>query len=100
MLDMKYYIAKIDRDVELEDEIVEAYKQYGELHDSMFTLAIRGEYKRIPSKEELPDDVLSVLCNLVMINQMKALDMLPKALAYIESHYEEWTSGNPMEIEL
>lgn len=94
---MKYEIKKIGRIAELNDDLVNEYTKYSELKDSLFTLFIRIKYGKNFTKDKLSDDELSFTCNEAIFNELKALDMFPKALNFLENNYEQWMNGKMQE---
>lgn len=97
---MKYEITQLNRTVDLDDEIVKIYQEYSSLRENPFVIVILSTYECEPTEEDVSNEELSKLCNEVMLNELKTLSLLPKALAYIESHYEEWTNGDIQEVDL
>lgn len=90
---MKYFIKHIGREVELNDEIVKVYQEYIVLRDNPFSIAARSKFGHSPSKEEMSDEELSILCNEVMLSELKTLEMMPKVNQFLDNHFKEWTNG-------
>ena len=44
-------------------------------------------------ESDVSDEELSILCNRVMLEELKSWNTLPKAIAYIEANYEKWTNS-------
>ena len=97
---MRYYVSKLKREVELDDELVNLFQEYSILRDGPFVLAAIGHCGHLPEVHEISDEELSNLCNLAMASELKALNMIPKALEYINSHYDDWTNGELTEVEI
>jgi len=97
---MRYHIKRIDRTVELNDELVREYQKHDIIQDSLFMIPIRCMYGDNTSSNYLSDSDLVLLCNECILNELKALDMLPKALAFLEQNYEKWTDGTMQEYQI
>ena len=91
---MEYRIKKAGRTVNLNDELVEEYCKYDELRDAPFMIVIHSEYGMVPTEEEVSMEELSVLCNEVLLGELKALAMLPKAVQVITEHMGEWNEAS------
>ncbi len=87
---MLYQINRINRNVELDDELVNKYLEYDELHEQIFSIVIRSEYGHAPTVDEVSNEDLSALCNEVLFSELKALALLPKAIMKIYDNYEEY----------
>ncbi len=81
---MKYTITKIERTVNLDDELVNKYTQYDELRDFLFSIRIKSQFGHKPTIEEISDENLSKICNEVLLDELRALVLLPKAITFVE----------------
>ena len=90
---MKFEIRELGRTVELIDEIVKELSKYEELDETLFVIPICSKYGESYSKSDVSDEELSLLCNRVMLEELKSWNTLPKAIAYIEANYEKWTNS-------
>jgi len=81
---MKYTIKRLNRTVELDDELVQAYCEYETLRDQPFAIVIRTKFGHNPTVSEISDKNLSVLCNEILLAEMKAFALLPKAIDFIK----------------
>lgn len=84
---MIYRINRIGRTVDLDDALVNKYTEYDELHEQSFSIAIRTKYGHNPSEEEVTDEDLSIFCNDILLTELKALALLPKAVMLIDNNY-------------
>lgn len=91
---MEYRIDRVGRTVSLNDEIVEEYCKYVELHDSIFMLAMRMKYEKVPTEEEVSKKELSEFCNEVLLDELEVMAMLPKAIQAVMDHWEEWQEAS------
>lgn len=80
---MEYTITKLNRTVTLNDELVEKYCEYETLREQPFCIVIRSTFGHAPSVEEVSDEELSALCNEILLDELKALALLPQALISI-----------------
>lgn len=85
---MIYKIDRINRTVALDDNLASKYREYDEIHDQMFAIAIRIRYGHVPTASEASDDELSKLCNDVLLTELKAMALLPKAVQVVEDNYD------------
>ena len=69
--DMKYFIKRINRTVELDDTLVNLYREYKEIKDSLFTIVIYNEYGNSPTIDCVSDKDLSLICNECILNELK-----------------------------
>lgn len=83
---MKYTIERLHRTVELNDELVEKYCQYDELHDQSFSIVVRTKFGHIPTEEEVSNEELSKICNDILLEELKALSLLPQAVLFADEH--------------
>ncbi len=99
---MKYEIKRLNRTVELNDELVEEYKKYDVLRDAPFSIAVRTRYGHAPAKDEISDKELSEFCNNVLLAELKAFTLLPGALKVVttEDYTQETKDGKLMEYQL
>lgn len=78
---MEYTIRRLNnRVVDLDEDIVAKYCEMSTLRDQPFSIMVRSRYGHVPSEKELSRRDLSLLCNEVLLDEMKALCLLPKAL--------------------
>lgn len=101
---MLYTIGRINRTVNLNDDLVSKYLEYDELHEQPFSIVIRTRFGHAPSETEISDDDLSALCNDVLLSELKALALLPKAISFIDNNYinykEQSENGELIEKQL
>lgn len=95
---MKYIIKRINRCVDLNDELVNEYIKYSRLKDSSFMIVLRSKYGSSISDTFPTNNELSFICNKCLLNELKAIHMLPKALEYIEKNYDTWVNGELQEL--
>lgn len=86
---MKYDIKKINRSVELDDNLVSEYTKYSELHEQSFTIIIRSTFGHAPTKEEINDADLSKICNEILLSELQTMSLLPEALEIVDNHRKE-----------
>ena len=86
---MQYTITKIGRTVTLDDKLVDKYTQYDELREHPFSIRIKSQFGHKPTIEEISDEELSKLCNEILLDELKALTLLPKAITVIEEKYKD-----------
>lgn len=86
---MKYDIKKINRSVELDDNLVSEYTKYSELHEQSFTIIIRSTFGHAPTKEEINDAELSKMCNEILLSELQTMSLLPEALEIVDNHRKE-----------
>ena len=86
---MLYTIKRINRTVELNDDLVKKYLEYDELRDQPFSIIIRTQFGHAPTEAEISDKDLSILCNDILLSELKALALLPKAVSVVENNYKE-----------
>lgn len=101
---MLFELKKINRIVDLNDELVNEYTKYEELHENPFFISIRAEFKHNPTKEEISDEELSNFCNEILLDELKAYALLPKAIQIIEKYYDEMmelsNKGHKFELDI
>ena len=97
---MLYTIKKINRTVNLDDELVKKCKEYDELRDYTFCIVIRTKYGHAPTREEVSDSELSQLCNEILLSELKALMKLPQALRFIDKITVSSKDRNIVEYEI
>jgi len=97
---MKFFIQKINRTVDLDEEIANEYLKYGDLKDGVFMIAIRSTYGNAISEKEVSTEELSLLCNRCLIEELQIVDVAPKICSFLEQHYEDWTNGSLQEHDL
>lgn len=95
---MNYFIKRINREVELDDTLIELYQEIKEIKDSLFTIVIFNEYGNYPTKDVVSDKELSLLCNECILNELKVWNILSKKISYIETHYKQWSNKELQEI--
>ncbi len=81
---MKFDVVGLNRIVELDDEIVAEYCRYKPLSEDPFVIVAISEYGHEPTAQEVSDEELSKLCNEVLLSDLKALALLPNALAFVD----------------
>lgn len=86
---MKYDIKKINRSVELDDNLVSEYTKYSELHEQSFTIIIRSTFGHAPTKEEINDAELSKMCNEILLSELQTMSLVPEALEIVDNHRKE-----------
>lgn len=86
---MKYDIKKINRSVELDDNLVSEYTKYSELYEQSFTIIIRSTFGHAPTKEEINDAELSKMCNEILLSELQTMSLLPEALEIVDNHRKE-----------
>jgi hypothetical protein len=97
---MRYAITGINRTVELSDELANEYRKYDELREQPFRIVIRSRFGHAPSRDEVSDEELSVICNEVLLHELKALALLPKAVTVVKQLAEHAEKGEQAEIQL
>ena len=96
---MKYHIDKLNRDVELDDELVAIYKQYRTLSDDIFTVHFHLNFGGYPT--ELNDEDLSAFCNKVLVEDLEDACENAVVSSFVASHMEEikkLLSNGPAEV--
>ena|GEM_PF-5941951 len=97
---MKYHIDKLNRDVELDDELVKIYTQYRPLRDSMLVLRLLLHYKDDDGIAKLSDGELSLFCNRALAedfkNAINVAEFVKNNKTILEKDW--WT--NPTEVEI
>lgn len=91
---MFYHIKRLNRTIELDDNLVKEYTKYDELRDQPFSIAARSKFGHAPSIEEISDKELSILCNEVLLSELKALALLPQAISVIEQNMAEYKNSS------
>ncbi len=86
---MKFDVAGLNRIVELDDKIVAEYCKYKPLSEDPFVIVAISEYGHEPTAQEVSDEELSKLCNEVLLSDLKALALLPNALAFIDKNKQD-----------
>lgn len=97
---MRYEIKRIGRTVELMDDLANEVLKYKDIIDSFFMMDIRDAYGQNTSESDVSNEELSMLCNEVLLTELKAMCMLPQAIEHIESNYEQWTKDIMQKISL
>ena len=99
---MKYMISQLNREVELDDRLLNEYVKYSDLAEYQFCIAIRTKFGN--NSSNISDEELSLLCNEVLLGELKALTLLPKALEVISKHRadlkESAKNGKLLEFDL
>lgn len=90
---MKYAISQLNREVELDDLLVNEYVKYDDLTEYNFVIVLASKFGHLPTEEEISDEELSSICNEVLFGDLKALALLPKALEAITQHHNEFTEA-------
>lgn len=73
----------------MNDALVKKYCEYETLRDQPFSIVVRSKYGHRPTQEEASDEELSRICNEVLLSELKALALLPNAIAVIDNKFEE-----------
>ena len=68
---MKYKIKKIDREVELDDELVSAYERIRKIRENTFVISLCLRFG--DKLDEVNEDELSEACNKALIDDMEAM---------------------------
>ena len=68
---MKYKIKKIDREVELDDELVSAYEKVREIRENTFVISLCLRYG--DKLDEVNEDELSEACNKALVDDLEAM---------------------------
>lgn len=92
---MLYTIKRLNRTVDLNDDLVNKYCEYESLRDQPFSIVVRAKYGHCPTEGEVSDAELSELCNSVLLSELKAMALLPKAVSVIEEKYDAGTAFPP-----
>lgn len=88
---MKYFIEKLNRMVDLNDEIVDVYLQMeSKLRDNPFIIATYGKFGHIPTKEEVTDEDFSNYCNEILLNEIQFDVELPDVIKSFMQHKSEF----------
>ena len=92
---MKFFIKDINRTVDLNETLVDKYLEVDdELTGGSFTIAILSKYGHAPTKDEISDEALSELCNDILLGDLKAFALIPKAINYVEGHHNQWEESS------
>ncbi len=92
---MKFFIKDINRTVDLNETLVDKYLEVDdELTGGSFTIAILSKYGHVPTKDEISDEALSELCNDILLGDLKALALIPKAINYVKGHHNQWEESS------
>ena len=83
---MKYMISQLNREVELDDLLVNEYVKYDDLTEYNFVIVLVSKFGHLPTKEEISDEELSRICNKVLLNSLKMFTDLPEILLTIEKN--------------
>ncbi|MBR1853486.1 MAG: hypothetical protein IJ794_10165 [Lachnospiraceae bacterium] len=74
---MLYTIQKINRTVELDDNLVDKYTQFKNIRDNLFVIAIALHYKESftdsPNVPDISDEELSAFCNKTLAEDMEIM---------------------------
>ena len=79
---MRYTIKKLDRTVELDDELVSEYTKYKDIRDNTFIIGLKLYYK----DRSLNDDELSRACNIILAEDMENIRDNAVALCFIKEN--------------
>ena len=93
---MLYTISRINRTVDLDNDLVSKYLEYDELHEQPFSIVVRTKFGHSPTKEEISDADLSSLCNEILLSELKALALLPNALSAINDEFIKKTQAGEL----
>ena len=91
---MKFTITQMNRTVELDDVLATEYEKYDDILEYPFVIALCIKYGDIPKNDEISDEELSSLCNDVLLEEMKCLSLLPKALEVMNLHRDELSKAS------
>lgn len=91
---MKYYIERLNRTVELDDDLVNEYCKYEKLRDQPFSIAVRTEYGCAPTEEQVSNEELSNFCNEVLLHELKIMTAMPKIMKTIKENYEKFNKAS------
>ncbi len=89
-----------NRIIDLNDCLVNEYCKYTELRDNNFFIVIKSKYGRIPSEDEVSREELSRLCNEILLSELKAMALLPKALEKVEELTKASRNNEAIECQL
>ena len=83
---MLYTIQKINRVVELDDDLVKAYTKFKDVRDNLFVIALALRYGEVP---DISDDELSAFCNKALVEDMEAMRNNALVVDYIQKNKEK-----------
>ena len=75
--------------VDLDDELVAEYCKYETLREHPFCIVILSQFGHNPTVDEISDKELSKLCNEILLDELKALSLLPEVIKLIERRFED-----------
>lgn len=92
---MDYKIEKINRTITLNDDIVNEFRKYDKLRDSIFTIVLRSKYNGDFSEQKVSKEELSSVCNKILIDELEAIAALRAAInAYTNNFNAFKTAAN------
>jgi len=86
---MKYHISEINRDVDLDDRIVNLYQKVSEISDDVLLIPV---YSRM-AKGEISDKEMSLICNDALLGEMEMLSLMPGIEKNLEEIKKAFSSG-------
>ena len=75
---MKFELKKLGITVDLDDELYNEYSKYDDVRENNFGICILSKYW--DNYKNISIDELSKLCDEVLLSNLKALALLPKAI--------------------
>lgn len=106
---MIYKLSEINREVELEDSLVDLYTKLDELHESIFLIPIYStlDHKKKEIEESgktaedyLTDQELSQICNKAIVKELQMYSLLPEIVKRLDIIKEKLMGDTPIEMEL
>lgn len=90
---MLYTIQKINRTVELNNDLVDKYTQFKNIRDNLFVIAIALHYKESfadsPNVPDIPDEELSAFCNKTLVDDLETMRDNALVVQYIRENREK-----------
>ncbi len=83
---MKFNITQLDITVDLNDEIVAEYEKIEPILETFFVICLLSEYGSKEKIHQISDSELSIICNKILLSDLKTFILLPKALECIENN--------------
>ena len=90
---MEYKIEKINRTITLNDDIVNEFRKYDELRDSIFTIILRSKFENDISEQKVSKIELSAICNDILIHELKAMALLPAAISTYFNNFNSFKAA-------
>ena len=85
---MRYFIKRLNREVNLDDHLVSEYTKYEQLRDQPFSIAVRSEYGHAPTEDEVSNEELSRICNETLLMELKVISIMPKLVECVDKNYD------------